>query len=693
MDRYQKVEKPRPESAINENEIRITGQGVIRNYVSYATSLLQEKHIREIVLKAMGQAISKAVAIAEIIKKRMPGLYQETQISSVSITDVWEPIEEGLVPLEMVRHVSMISISLSTRELNKNSPGYQAPSHLEQPRYQQRYQQRQQSQPQQQFQSNQAQGQLNEDSYAQRGRGRGRSRGRGWGRGYGGGYGGYDNSQGRYAGYGGNNQVGYGGYGYNQGGYGGYQENGGWNSNWGRGGGRGRSNWSYRGGAYGGGDRMTGGAYGGGDRMTGGAYGGGDRMTGGAYGGDRMTGGAYGGGDRMTGGAYGGDRMPGGRAGGGRVYGKMFMLIAHYDSVILIIVEFVLVLDEEAVRNMMRMSCLSPQLMRLVGVLEKLMVGTQDMSCSSGMDLIPWRIEIPDRHHLLPWSQSWMRREVDVASPVGKPAELMEETGPLTVLLCCRSCGDIVLENNMDSGCWGRWLLMGCLSRLTTEGLITFEAITRQNGNRQARKEADLTTTGFLLPVVAVEEDEEVEAASIMLARFKKRFLFSAVLALPFPVRDFVRGGIGVGRGIGRSCRWGRDLRVCDNHHLAASSRPQPHKRIKSERRMSNVIYKSKSESLSCSFALNRNASPTSPPLHFLSTARCVFGYRNSSLDLEEEEELMELEKLSSEVEGNAYREVASEPPPPPPQRRRFRPWIKETGSGEGWAARCSRRA
>ncbi|URE30668.1 Alba [Musa troglodytarum] len=42
MDRYQKVEKPRPESAIiNENEIRITSQGIIRNYVSYATSLLQ----------------------------------------------------------------------------------------------------------------------------------------------------------------------------------------------------------------------------------------------------------------------------------------------------------------------------------------------------------------------------------------------------------------------------------------------------------------------------------------------------------------------------------------------------------------------------------------------------------------------------------------------------------------------------
>uniref|UniRef100_A0A8R7Q8E1 DNA/RNA-binding protein Alba-like domain-containing protein n=1 Tax=Triticum urartu TaxID=4572 RepID=A0A8R7Q8E1_TRIUA len=104
MDRYQRVEKPRPEAAaISENEIRITTQGLIRNYVTYATSLLQEKRVKEIVLKAMGQAISKTVAITEIIKKRIPGLHQDTTISSVSITDVWEPIEEGLVPLSIAK--------------------------------------------------------------------------------------------------------------------------------------------------------------------------------------------------------------------------------------------------------------------------------------------------------------------------------------------------------------------------------------------------------------------------------------------------------------------------------------------------------------------------------------------------------------------------------------------------------------
>ncbi|RWW07088.1 hypothetical protein GW17_00029545 [Ensete ventricosum] len=44
MDRYQRVEKPRAETPINENEIRITTQGRIRNYITYATSLLQVWH-------------------------------------------------------------------------------------------------------------------------------------------------------------------------------------------------------------------------------------------------------------------------------------------------------------------------------------------------------------------------------------------------------------------------------------------------------------------------------------------------------------------------------------------------------------------------------------------------------------------------------------------------------------------------
>ncbi|XP_024968793.1 TATA-binding protein-associated factor 2N-like [Cynara cardunculus var. scolymus] len=296
MDRYTKVEQKKPDIPINENEIRITSQGLVRNYISYATTLLQERRVKEIVLKAMGQAISKTVAIAEIIKRNIPRLHQDTFISSISITDVWEPIEEGLLPVEMTRQVSMISITLSTRELNKNSPGYQAPLYVERPRPQNNNYQRQQ----QPRMAQQAYNAVNEEAYGgnyhgNRGRGQGGGRGgrgRGWNRGgygnQGGGYGsyqgdGYRNYQGG-GGYGnyqggrgyGNYRGGRGGYGNYQGGgeygnyqgggeYGNYQDNNGY-PNRGRGGGRG-GNAGYRGGFGRGGNGRGGG--GGGGRFNG----------------------------------------------------------------------------------------------------------------------------------------------------------------------------------------------------------------------------------------------------------------------------------------------------------------------------------------------------------------------------------------------------------------------------------------
>lgn len=41
MDRYQRVEKPRNDTPISQNEIRITTQGRMRNYISYGMSLLE----------------------------------------------------------------------------------------------------------------------------------------------------------------------------------------------------------------------------------------------------------------------------------------------------------------------------------------------------------------------------------------------------------------------------------------------------------------------------------------------------------------------------------------------------------------------------------------------------------------------------------------------------------------------------
>ncbi|CAK9178391.1 unnamed protein product [Ilex paraguariensis] len=127
MDRYQRVEKPKAETPIEANEIRITSQGRMRSYITYAMSLLQEKGSTEIVFKAMGRAINKTVTIVELIKRRIIGLHQITSIQSTDITDMWEPLEEGLLPLETTRHVSMITITLSKKELDTSSVGYQPP--------------------------------------------------------------------------------------------------------------------------------------------------------------------------------------------------------------------------------------------------------------------------------------------------------------------------------------------------------------------------------------------------------------------------------------------------------------------------------------------------------------------------------------------------------------------------------------
>ncbi|RLN93420.1 hypothetical protein BBJ28_00011767 [Nothophytophthora sp. Chile5] len=166
MDKYRRVEKPRREEQaqhVEANEIRITQQGKVRNYISYANGLFavrffalsmlfslgllrvsdvkccrfarrfgQEKSERGVMLKAMGNAISKAVTVAEILKHRVAHLHQVTQISSIETVDVYEPLEEGLDRIETKRHIPGISIQLSLDELDRDDPGYQSPIPVDQ---------------------------------------------------------------------------------------------------------------------------------------------------------------------------------------------------------------------------------------------------------------------------------------------------------------------------------------------------------------------------------------------------------------------------------------------------------------------------------------------------------------------------------------------------------------------------------
>jgi ribonuclease P/MRP protein subunit RPP25 len=151
-------------STDNFPEVRITQQGKPRNYISYAMNLfvrlvsqfqfipfrsilvelgdlvflltvtLTYAHIQKvdgsptIVLKAMGRAINKAVTIAEILKRKMP-LHQLNTLSSVEMTDVFEPVEEGLDVVTSRRYVSCmkITLSLTVDGMDINHSGYQTP--------------------------------------------------------------------------------------------------------------------------------------------------------------------------------------------------------------------------------------------------------------------------------------------------------------------------------------------------------------------------------------------------------------------------------------------------------------------------------------------------------------------------------------------------------------------------------------
>lgn len=180
----------------------------MRNYITYATTLLQEKGADKIVLKAMGRAINKTVMVAELIKRRIAGLHQNTTIGSTDITDMWEPLEEGLLPLETIRHVSVITITLSKKELDTSTTGYQPPIPLDQVKPWSDYEYEAEGSPNMRGRGHSGQGRgqgrgsVNNEAienngnggydgrrgYGGRGRGTGRGRGfRGRGRGYGGG--------------------------------------------------------------------------------------------------------------------------------------------------------------------------------------------------------------------------------------------------------------------------------------------------------------------------------------------------------------------------------------------------------------------------------------------------------------------------------------------------------------------------
>lgn len=125
MEKYQRV--PREKDPMNSNEIRVSSNGAMKLYLNEATKLFEKENMKNIIIKATGKAIARAVTATEIIKRSIKGLHQITRVGSMPITDTYEPLEEGLDKVTHERIVSFLEITLSKEPLDEKNPGYQPP--------------------------------------------------------------------------------------------------------------------------------------------------------------------------------------------------------------------------------------------------------------------------------------------------------------------------------------------------------------------------------------------------------------------------------------------------------------------------------------------------------------------------------------------------------------------------------------
>lgn len=123
-DKYRRVEKT--QESLPANELRVRKNVGIGRYLRRAYELLTSTtEIQDsIVIKGVSNAMESAVKLAELIKHRVPKLYQVNKITNISIVDEYEPLEEGLDHLKFTRVQTMLCITLSKTPLDNTDIGY-----------------------------------------------------------------------------------------------------------------------------------------------------------------------------------------------------------------------------------------------------------------------------------------------------------------------------------------------------------------------------------------------------------------------------------------------------------------------------------------------------------------------------------------------------------------------------------------
>eukprot|EP00053_Salpingoeca_punica_P003667 m.44575 g.44575 ORF g.44575 m.44575 type:complete len:148 (-) comp12340_c0_seq1:146-589(-) len=137
MDKYTKVRSESDEMATDDGSsspncllLRVSSGGKIRRYVEQALAhFAGTADGAAVKVLGSGNAVTKAVSVAEIIRRQQAGVHQICTIFYSNVTDVWEPNDPslGLDILRVKRSVPSISMLLSLAPLDPTTPGYQAP--------------------------------------------------------------------------------------------------------------------------------------------------------------------------------------------------------------------------------------------------------------------------------------------------------------------------------------------------------------------------------------------------------------------------------------------------------------------------------------------------------------------------------------------------------------------------------------
>jgi len=126
MDKYYRVPRSSEKDA-EPNEIRVGFSNKVNVSVEAGLNLLKDKGQDTIIIKALGSKVAKAIFVAEIIKLRVLGLHQITEIGTTNIVTEYLPKEEGLDKVQLTKQTAFVKITLSTKTLDTTNPGYQPP--------------------------------------------------------------------------------------------------------------------------------------------------------------------------------------------------------------------------------------------------------------------------------------------------------------------------------------------------------------------------------------------------------------------------------------------------------------------------------------------------------------------------------------------------------------------------------------